>query len=342
MSQQLYNFLIDNGIANTPVCTDQAFRNWGEDINNVYEHLDSYLGLIQEPNSPGPIEKHPYIDLYADDCDFQRQTLVLGTFPPSSYLNNLLLNNLPNQNVQNNEPTHFFYGNMNSFWNYLFPGNQENIAIPFLQQQLALHDISISDVFSFVQRKNMRSAADSDLKNIVVNCNLSRLFDSSSSIETVLFTSGSLKSFLSNSVSTLTGFRWVLEDCCGGLDAFTISGDISGNGPYYLINNVGLQMAVQQQEGGIVWWLKSENKTIRIINLPSPAGNAALAIVGSYFLFRWINFKANQLGFPALQRGENVRQYLELNPGLIGNLPLTVQYRQEVYQMVLNNTIHLI
>jgi hypothetical protein len=342
MSQRLYNFLINNGIANTPVCTDQAFRTWGEDINNVYEHLDSYLGLIHEPNSPGPIEKHPYIDLYAADFDFQRNTILLGTFPPSSYLNNLPLNNLPNPNVQNNNPTHFFYGNMNSLWNYLFPGIQGNIAIPFLQQQLALHDISISDVFSFVQRKNMRSAADSDLKNIVVNCKLSRLFDSSSSIETVLFTSGSLNSFLSNSVSTLTGFRWVLEDCCGGLDAFTISGDISGNGPYYPINNAGLQMAVQQQEGGIVWWLKSENKTIRIINLPSPAGAAAIQMFNSSFFRKWINYKANLLGLPQLQIGQNVRQYLIINHQLIANGSPTTQYRQEVYEMVLNNTIHLI
>jgi hypothetical protein len=322
ISLQLYNFLINNGLANTPAFTDQAFRNWGEDINNVYEHLDSYLGLIQEPNSPGPIEKHPYIDLYAADCDFQRNTILLGTFPPSSYLNNLPLNNLPNRNVQNNNPTHFFYGNMNSLWHYLFPANQGNITIPFLQQQLALHNISISDVFSFVQRKNMRSAADNDLKNIAVNCNLSRLFDSSSSIRTVLFTSGKLDSFLSNAVSTLTGFRWILEDCCGGRDAFTISGDISGNGPYYSINNAGLQMAVQQQEGGIVWWLKSENKTIRIINLPSPAGQAAIPMVNSPFYHRWLNYKANR------------------NEPIVN--PPTVQYRQEVYQMVLNNTIHLI
>jgi hypothetical protein len=338
----IYNFLNQNGVANTPALTDLVIRNWGSVINNVYEHLDSYLGLIQQPNSPGPIEKHPYIDLYATDCDFQRHTILLGTFPPSSYLNNLPLNNLPNPNVQNNNPTHFFYGNMNSLWNYLFPGIQGNIAIPFLQQQLALHDISISDVFSFVQRKNMRSAADSDLKNIVVNCNLSRLFDSSSSIKTVLFTSGKLDSFLSNSVSTLTGFRWILEDCCGGLDAFTISGDISGNGPYYPINNTGLQMAVLQQEGGIVWWLKSENKTIRIINLPSPAGAAAIQMFNSSFFRKWINYKANLLGLPQLQMGQNVSQYLTINHHLIANGIPTTQYRQEVYQMVLNNTIHLI
>ena len=331
-----------HGVGNTPAFTDQAILNWGENINNVYEHLDSYLALIQQPNSPGPIEKHPYLGLYSADCDFQRHTLVLGTFPPSSYLNNFPLQNLPNPNVQNNNPTHFFYGNMNSFWNYLFPGNVANITIPYLQQQLGNHGISISDVFAFVQRKKMISSADQDLKNIVLNCEISKVFNANSEVRTILFTSGKLQTFFNNQVSTLTGFRWILEDCCGGLNGFTISGDVSGNGQYYPLNNIGLQNAVQQQDGGIVWWLKSQHKTIRIVNLPSPAGNAAISIIGSSFLFKWLNFKAIQLGFPALHQGENIRQYLELNPGLIGNLPLTVQYRQEVYQMVLNNTIHLI
>jgi hypothetical protein len=231
---------------------------------------------------------------------------------------------------------------MNSLWGYLFPGNQANITIPYLQEQLSTNSISISDVFSFVQRRKMISAADSDLKNIVVNCNLSRVFDSDSAIRTILFTSGKLDAFLSNTVSALTGFRWILEECCGGLEGFTISGEIFGNGPYYPINNAGLQLAVQQQNGGIVWWLKSGQKKIRIINLPSPAGAAAIPMLGSSFFRKWINYKANLLGLPPLQVGDNVGQYLALNPQLIINASPTVQYRQEVYQMVLNNTIQLV
>jgi hypothetical protein len=321
-SPQLYNFLIANGVANTPAFIDQAILNWGGDINNVYEHLDSYLARIHEPYSAGPIEKHPYIDLYSADCDFQRHTLVLGTFPPSSYLNNLPMQNLPNPNVQNNNPTHFFYGNMNNFWKYLFSGNQVSITIPYLQQQLKNHGISISDVFAFVQRKRMISPSDQDLKNIVLNCEISNVFKANSGIRTILFTSGKLQTFFNNQVSTLSGFRWILEDCCGGLNGFTISGEISGNGAYYPLNQVGLQNAVQQQNGGIVWWLKSQHKTIRIVNLPSPAGQAAIQMVNDPFYIKWLNYKD--------KRNEPI-----LNPP-------TVQYRQEVYQMVLNNTIHLI
>ena len=332
---------MNNGVLKTPKLNDDIIRNWGVNINNFYEHYESYLLNIQNPNSPGPIEKHPYIDFYNADCDFQRRTLLLGTFPPSSYLNNLNLNNLPNPNIQNNNPIHFFYGNMNSLWGYLFP-NLMNITIPNLQEQLRNHGISISDVFDFVQRKKMISPSDSDYRNIVLNSNLSHVFNSDSTISTLLFTSGKLKSFLSNTVSTLTGFRWILEDCCGGIDEFKISGDITGDGEYFPINNIGIQMAVQQQNGGIIWWLKSKNKTIRIVNLPSPAGNAAIQMIGSSFFLKWLNFKAIQLGLPQVQAGKNVKQYLALNPGLIVNPNPTVQYRQEVYEMVLNNTIHII
>jgi hypothetical protein len=31
--------------------------NWGLNMNGIYEHLDSFLGLIQQPHSPNPIEK---------------------------------------------------------------------------------------------------------------------------------------------------------------------------------------------------------------------------------------------------------------------------------------------
>ncbi len=322
IDQNLYNFLNANGVANTPAFTDHAILNWGENINSVYEHLASYLALIQQSNSPGPIEEHPYIDLYSADCDFQRHTLVLGTFPPSSYLNNLPLQNLPNPNVQNNNPTHYFYGNMNSFWNYLFPGNQANITISYLQQKLRNQGISISDVFAFVQRKRLISSADQDLKNIVLNCEISKVFNANSEVRTILFTSGKLQTFFNYQVSTLSGFRWILEDCCGGLNGFTISGDVSGNGPYFPLNDIGLQNAVQQQDGGIVWWLKSQQKAIRIVNLPSPAGQAAIQMAKSPFYIKWLNYKAN--------RNEPIQN------------PSTVQYRQEVYQMVLNDTIHLI
>lgn len=339
--RNIYNFLVVNEILDTPPLNDQFIRNLGLNLINVYQHYDSYLLNIQAPNSPGPIEKHPYIDLYQADCDFQRETLLLGTFPPSSYFNNLPLVNLPNPNVQNNNPTHYFYGNMNDLWYYLFGLNGGGLTIPTFQASLDANGISISDVFSYVQRKNMINAFDSEYRNIVPNCKLKEVFNPESNINTILFTSGSLNSFLSNTTSTLTGFRWILEDCCNGLNKFQISGDISGNGEYFPINSLGIQNAIIQQNNGIIWWLKSESKKIRIINLPSPAPMAAQQMINSAFFKKWINYKAAINNIAPLGVGANVNLYLNAFPHIF-NVPYTKQYRREIYQMVLLNTIHLI
>lgn len=339
--ENLNNFLNLNEVINTPLYSDLAIRNWGTDKNSFYMHYDSYLQNVQQINSPGPIEKHPYLELYQTDCDFQREILLLGTFPPSTYLNNLGLNNLPNPNVQNNNPTHYFYGNMNDLWYYLFGLNGVEITIPGIQASIKDNDLSISDVFAFVQRMKMKSAFDSEYRNIVLNDNLREIFNPISKIKTILFTSGNLSSFLSNTTSTLTGFRWILEDCFDGLNNFTISGDISGNGEYYTINAHGIQNAIIQQNDGIIWWLKSGLKKIRIINLPSPAPMAAQKMISSPFFKKWINYKAIGNEIQALEVGANVNHYLNAFP-IVYNAPYTKQYRREIYQMVLNNTIHLI
>jgi hypothetical protein len=336
-----YNFLINNQVLSTPLLDDQAIRNWGNNLNNIIAHYDSYLLNLQIPNSPGPIEKHPYIDLYATDCDFQRETLLLGTFPPSSYLNNMQLANIPNPNVQNNNPTNYFYGNMNDLWDYLFGLNGNNVTIGNIHTLLNENSISISDVFAYVQRKNMINPEDKEYVNIVINCNLRAIFYPESNIKTLLFTSGSLRKLLSNTTSTLTGFRWILEECCEGLNNFTISGDLNGNGIFYPVNKVGIQNALIQQNGGIVWWLKFGTKKIRIINLPSPAPTASLRITSSPFYIKWINHKATANQIQPIVLGANVNQYLNQFPHVFIQ-PYTKQYRREIYQMVLNNTIDLI
>jgi hypothetical protein len=337
----LYNLLVANGVLNTPPLNDLSVRTWGANLININGHYSSYLLNILQPNSHGPIEKHPYIDLYSADCNFQREILLLGTFPPSSYINNLPVNNLPNPNIQNNNPTHYFYGNMNDLWFYLFGLNGEAITIPNIQAQLNANNISISDVFSYVQRNKMISAFDSEYRNIVSNCNIEKVFHFESNIHTILLTSGSLNSFLTNTTSTLTGLMWVLQDCLGGLNNFSITGDKLGNGPYYPLNNQGIQNAINQQDNGIIWWLKSEKKKIRIINLPSPAPTASRQMKKSPYFKKWLNYKANLNLIPPIAVNANVNNYLNNYPGVF-NAPYTKQYRQEVYQMVLNNTIQLI
>ena len=62
----IYNFLNANIVINVPLLNDNSVRMWGQNQNNIIEHYNSYLANVVVPNSPGPIEKHPYIDLYKD------------------------------------------------------------------------------------------------------------------------------------------------------------------------------------------------------------------------------------------------------------------------------------
>jgi len=82
--RNIYNFLVVNGILNTPLLNDQFISPWGHNLINVYQHYDSFSLNVQAPNSPGPIEKHPYIELYHADCDLQRECFCWVPFLPSS------------------------------------------------------------------------------------------------------------------------------------------------------------------------------------------------------------------------------------------------------------------
>ena len=109
ISIDLYEELIQNGVLSTPaLLNDEAIREWGTNNNNVIRHYESYLDVYQQPDSIGPIEKHPYIEFYENDFDLSRRFLLLGTFPPSSYFNNLGLEGLPNVNIQPNNPLNYY------------------------------------------------------------------------------------------------------------------------------------------------------------------------------------------------------------------------------------------
>lgn len=330
----IHQFLIDNNILNTPELNDISFHAWGSIIQNVITHHNSYLDNVIIGNSPGPIEKHPYIDRYSTEFDLSRKYLVLGTFPPSSYFNNLGLGGLPNPNVQGNIPLDFYYGNTSSFWNFLFGFEPENVDI--LKNQLQNFSISISDVFKYIQRGNMNQAADINLYNIVLNCDVKGIFNSDSRISNLLFTSGSLKYFLNNNPTALTGFRWILEDCMNGLNNFEICGSFDGNGPYFPINNAGINNAVIHQNGSIVWWLKYNDKKIRIINLPNPA--MAIGMIRTSFFYKWVIFKANENNIPLPVNNQNLTGYMANHINIFGVAP-TITYRRSVYSKVLDDTL---
>lgn len=341
----LYADLGVAGILNTPLLNDASIRAWGAIPANVISHYNSYLALFPNAPSPGPIEKHPYIEPHIVDFDLNRNFLLLGTFPPNSHFNIYPgVIGLPNPNIQPNIALNYFYGNEADLWDYLFGVAGPALNIANVKALLNNRNIAITDVFDFVQRGIMNNPSDSNLFNIVLNCRINNVFNEDSKVKTILFTSGSLSAFRRNNVSTLTGFRWILEDCVGGYGNCKISGDISGVGPYFPINILGVTNAVAQQNGGIVWWIKFNERNYKVVNLPSPSPQAAIQMEKSHHFKKWVNFMANNNGLPLPTpiQAVNLKQfYLPLHQNVFV-APFTKQYRRVVYEMVLNDTIHLI
>jgi len=338
LNTNIYNCLIERGIDATPELIDKEIRQWGENEDYIICHYNSYLAHIRHSGAFGPIEKHPYIDLYKTECNYNRNKMLLGTFPPSTYFNNLKLENLDNNNLQNKIPLHFYYGNTNSLWDYLFSTKDIEINVQIIKDHLANCDISISDVYSFIQRKKLINPSDANIYNIVLNQDLKNIFTKESGVQTLLFTSGKLSSFLQNNVSALTGFRWIMEEYCGGLKEYAICGELSGEGEYFMIDKEGIKKAVDQQKEGICWWIKSKMKKLRIVNLPSPSPQASVRMIKSPFFIRWLDYKVRKNDFPTRAHGQAVKDYLSINHEMLLE-SVTKQFRREVYQMALTDTL---
>lgn len=340
-NQNIYNLLNSHNVLNTPILEENAIRNWGADRNNVQEHYESYLNHFIQEGAVGPIEKHPYIEKYSEDFDLSRQFLLLGTMPPSSYFNHLGLQGIPNNNISGNTPINYYYGNMQSLWRYLGFGN--NLTIDVIRDNLKSKSIAISDVLSYLQRKKMKSANDSDIYNIVLNKEALRLFSGDSKIETILTTSGSLKDMIgnANSLSVVRAVKWILMDY-DDLDLFSVSGESGGDGEYFPINNLGINQAVLQQNRGIEWWLRKGNKKIQFVNLPSPSGIAGTKMIrrGGFFE-KWVRYKAHVGGIaqPNEAQLNNLNSFMENHPGIFGETP-TKEYRRDVYAKALDGTLH--
>ena len=146
---EIFEFLNVNNVINGFELNENSIRNWGEDYQNILNHYNLYLQNVIDGNSPGPFEKHPYIELYNDECfNLSNRFLILGTFPPSTYFNNLALEGLPNPNINNNIPFNFFYGNLNELWRLLFDLEPVGITPEILLKNLSNHSISITDVLN--------------------------------------------------------------------------------------------------------------------------------------------------------------------------------------------------
>ena len=151
------------GIANAPLSlTDATILAWssGGSINaDVINHITSYL--MAPPMNSGPYEIHPYIVRESLHFDLTRKTLLLGTIPPNSYLNNITpiaILAAGNPAVMAAPALDFYYGNTVALWNFFgLPGIPTKGAVTAF---LLNNDVSISDVIIGTQRRVFSSPKD--------------------------------------------------------------------------------------------------------------------------------------------------------------------------------------
>lgn len=329
--RQRWQQLVNQNIVSTPYLLDEAIRQWGEVAQNVINHRDSYNNIFN--GGAGPIEKHPYIETYADDFAIRkRDKLILGPFP-SRYGHQVDID--------------YYFGDNPDIWYYFFGIdniNLENNAINYVRTILQDEGIAITDVFQFVQRRNLAAVAVQNHGNLVLNSDVSKVLKHGSKVKTIFLLSGDLSSLVEpeeTNVDTTKGFYWILQEE-KMLKECTISGDVTGNGAFHPFNVEGINAAIQQQNNGIIWWIKYKNKKVKIVNLPNPSPGAAMQMinVGGFFE-KWVVYKAEQdpnIPIPNQAQLLNLNGYMNDYPGVFEPAP-TRQYRREVYQMALNGAL---
>jgi hypothetical protein len=291
----------------------------------------------------GPYEIHPYIHREAELFDTSRKILLWGTFPPRSYIANLTIELPP---PFEGPQLDFYYGNTPNLWRFFIPGidlNNPVLAVDAVREFIWNNNIAISDVIIGTQRNVFQSPEDRALYNICPNMRLCKLLTEESLVDTILTTSGSLKTLKINGnsqVNTLNLLLTILRHCKSD-QHISISGLPNGNGPFYPLTLIGMDAATEDQQRHIVWYLKIGNRIFRIINLPTPA--SSLSIMGSALFLRWVNYKAVQSGLPApdAHQQRNLKAYMNQHPEVFV-MPFTNQYRNDIYNMAINNVELLI
>ncbi|WP_020602252.1 hypothetical protein [Spirosoma spitsbergense] len=264
-----------------------------------------------------PLEWHPYIDI-TRHVDLSKPNLVLGTFPPPSYLRTFYRKKDKCEKVALMlrdaigllEPElYYFYGNKKSFWKVLGDLLEIKIGINLevdeLTEKLEKRGISITDIILALQRKKLNnksndeesdsgmgnSSDDSILRNIIPNYPLinALISESDNNVNRILFTSGSWnltkrgKISAGNSTISLF-FKLVLEKELSLYFA-------EYNTPFLQLNSSNYSSLINFCDK-IVFNIKlvcgNKEKEYLIIKLPSPSTSSNRKICQSTFFKKWV------------------------------------------------------
>lgn len=235
-------------------------------FNPNHQELMHRMSIEQIQNQNGelttipPFEKHPYLDNI--DCN-NSKGLMLGTFPPISYLCDQL--GFPNLTFNGNiypPDLPYFHGNYSSLWKYC-PIDFENIKQfhrdeqpQLIKNSLQENGIVYTDIILYCQRKlrnkngvSSYTAADKLLNNIVINIAVFPLILNCPNLDRLYFTNASFfgSNNRNNYLFDING-NYILED----RDAFRLF--LKG------ANDSGHNIEIAKNEEPDIWYNINEGQ----------------------------------------------------------------------------------
>jgi len=296
-------------VVNDRAIINYNFENVSVELNNYWnQYYDLFNNLLLNGSlSANPIEKHPYINEFENSN--KRDFLVIGTMPPFSYVTESItppifpsilcrtqigvnrIESIYNKAYNNIRPRMlFYYGNVGSFWEYV-PNFDQDLNLDNSVEWMSNYSTNITDIISFCQRQNLSDPSDSNLYNIIPNFRIIDYILESLDLKTILFTSGWPSSdYLNNfKTSAFSIFFNTLKllNINYEFNLFNQSNEVNHiNDNIELIINKGLFKLNINARG--------KHKTINIICLPSPSGQAARSMNHHPFYSNWIiNFNGS-------------------------------------------------
>lgn len=306
---QVENFPITNGIEFNEADTIKgAFL---EIQANYFINTNSEI-VKQIP----PFEWHPYLEL----SNLENPNIIIGTFPPSSYLkaqyhtNERILNILNELTIEKRPSIDFFYGNLGTFWKILGIeiGVQQNREDKkeIVQNFLIDNRIGITDVITSCQRDNIKSPSDKDLLNVIINIGLIDYLTSSKKPKRLIFTSGDWEVGVNNPNtgkvrSKYSAFSLFLEaiQMLGGKISFKVGNE------FVIANDLKSAKIIKKLGQNILItfkWKIGENSSLEhlAVLMPSPSAITAITFMNMFDFKKWLRWR-NEEAFQTLKTLEN-------------------------------------
>ncbi len=312
-----------------------------------------------------PFEVHPYIERGSFPVE-KHKTLLLGTFPPPSYLHEnypelsngpflkkIKIDHLPNLS--------YFYGNRGSLWDIL----GLTLTVEEIKTFLNQNGIFISDSILALQRKSLTKsrAADNNLVNILPNYPLiDYLINGEHNIDTIVFTSKKWSvtdnlrqgrragNYIPDTMelgkenSTINCFLFGLFQLSKGF-SFQLRSD-SPLIPFVPHNYSEIKDTLLSAP--LFYLVLQNGKRFRLLPADSPSGNN-LGIMDSSIFRSWIYSKYGEIGLHVLnshprnkktdkikrKRKPQIQKKLGLNAGE----DITMMYLYELYKSYLERDL---